>query len=95
MDIEQRSLLVQDFLPLGLGQGLQLQTGLVDVQDRQAEEGIPHLYREHTYTTHTNIKSYFDSNKVLTTVYTFLLAPWKPDGELSRHNPGWTKKKKK
>lgn len=50
MDIEQRSLLVQDFLPLGLGQGLQLQTGLVDVQDRQAEEGIPHLVqRTHTY----------------------------------------------
>lgn len=37
--------LVLDLLPLSRGERLQLQAGLVDVQNREAEKGVPHLTR--------------------------------------------------
>ncbi len=37
------SLLVEDFLSLRWAESLHLQTGLVDVQHSEAEEGVPHL----------------------------------------------------
>lgn len=42
-----RLLLVQGFLSLGRRECFQLQTGLVDIEDSEAEEGVPHLkYKE-------------------------------------------------
>lgn len=43
-------LLIEGFLSLGRAKRFQLQTGLIDVEDSEAEKGVPHLKKRHKLT---------------------------------------------
>lgn len=44
------NILIKDFLPFSWAERLQLEAGLVDVQNREAEEGVPHLTHKQAFT---------------------------------------------
>lgn len=48
--------LVLYLLPLGRGERLQLQAGLVDVQNSQAEKGVPHLIQATRARTRAHVR---------------------------------------